>query len=161
IVTGLPASGKSSVGKAVASAFGLELLDKDDILESLFEDRAAAPEVRRHLSRAADEILRLRAFESTGAVLVSWWHHPKSLTATGTATGWLSSLNGRLIQLHCKCDALVAANRFQLRKRHSGHLDELKKFDEILTSFQAFVALGVIDLGIPVVEVDTSPQVNE
>src|SRR5262245_44673893 len=111
IVTGLPASGKSSVGKLIASNFELELLDKDDILESMFEDEAGT-EVRRRLSRDADEILRRKAFESTGAVLVSWWRHPKSRIDTGTPTDWLSSLSGRLIHVHCRCDALVAANRF-------------------------------------------------
>jgi hypothetical protein len=160
IVTGLPASGKSSVGKLIASNFGLELLDKDDILESMFDDKAGGPEVRRRLSRDADGILRQKALESTGAVLVSWWRHPKSRIDTGTPTDWLSSLNARLIQVHCRCDALVAANRFHLRKRHPGHLDDSKTLDEIVTSFRAFEALGLIDLGIPVVGVDTSQQTN-
>src|ERR1043165_2529664 len=147
IVTGLPASGKSSVGKLLASDFGLELLDKDDILESMFEDKAGGPEVRSRLSREADEILRRNALESTGAVLVSWWRHPKSRIETGTPTDWLSSLSGRLIHVHCKCDAFVAANRFHLRKRHPGHLDDSKTLYEILTTFRAFEGLGVIDLG--------------
>src|SRR5262245_1775691 len=99
VVTGLPASGKSSVGKAVAAAFELELLDKDDILESMFNEKAGGAEVRGRLSRDADEILKQKALESTGAVLVSWWRHPKFRIDTGTPTDWLSLLNGRLIQL--------------------------------------------------------------
>jgi len=161
IVTGLPASGKSSVGKAIAAAFELELLDKDDILESMFEEGDGSPDVRRHLSRHADEILRQKALDSNGAVVVSWWRHPKSQIDTGTPIDWLSSLKGCLVQLDCRCDAFVAATRFHSRKRHPGHLDESKSFDEILTSFKAFEALGVIDLGIPVIDVDTSQRVDE
>jgi hypothetical protein len=37
VVTGLPASGKSTVGVTVARALGLSLFDKDEILEALFE----------------------------------------------------------------------------------------------------------------------------
>ena len=36
IVTGLPASGKSTIGRAVAAALNLPLLDKHEILEGLF-----------------------------------------------------------------------------------------------------------------------------
>jgi len=36
-MTGLPASGKSTTGAALASALALPLLAKDDILEALFE----------------------------------------------------------------------------------------------------------------------------
>lgn len=145
----------------MATAFGLELLDKDDFLESMFEDGAGNPNVRRRLSREADKILRQRALESNGAVVVSWWRHPKSQVDSGTPTAWLSSMKGRSVHLHCKCDAFVAANRFHSRKRHPGHLDESKTLDEILKTFQALEALGVIDLGIPVIDVDTSQRVDE
>jgi len=42
ILTGLPASGKSTLGRAVAAALGLPMLDKDDILEALgLEERSS------------------------------------------------------------------------------------------------------------------------
>ena len=37
VVSGLPGSGKSTLGQQLATALGLPFLDKDTILERLFE----------------------------------------------------------------------------------------------------------------------------
>ena len=37
VVSGLPASGKSTLGRALAAAWALPFIDKDEILEALFE----------------------------------------------------------------------------------------------------------------------------
>lgn len=37
VLSGLPASGKTTVGRGIASAMAIPLLDKDDFLEDLFE----------------------------------------------------------------------------------------------------------------------------
>ena len=44
VVSGLPASGKTTLAKSLALALGLRLLDKDDILESLFGPRSGVGE---------------------------------------------------------------------------------------------------------------------
>ena len=44
VVSGLPASGKSTLSRRLATALSLPMLDKDDILEGLFE--SLAPETR-------------------------------------------------------------------------------------------------------------------
>ena len=95
IVTGLPASGKSTVGRSVAEALGLPLLDKDEILEALFEALGVGDAPwRTRLSRAADQVLQRLALQSNGAVIASWWRHPLSRVSSGTSTDWLSSLPG-------------------------------------------------------------------
>jgi shikimate kinase len=77
ILTGIPASGKSTIGLAIATSLGLEMLDKDEILEALFDTEGVGDvEWRTRLSRAADEILREKAVRSEGAVITSWWRHP-------------------------------------------------------------------------------------
>jgi shikimate kinase len=82
VITGLPGSGKSTLGVLLASALGLPLIDKDAFLEQLFElDHASS---RHELSRRADELFRTAAESATGAVLVSWWRHPHSLALSGT-----------------------------------------------------------------------------
>jgi len=102
IVSGIPASGKSTVGRAVAAALGLAILDKDDFLEALFNHEGIGDaEWRTRLSRAAHEILREEALRSDGAVITSWWHHPSSQLDSGTPIEWLSSLPGIVIELHC------------------------------------------------------------
>ena len=160
IVTGLPASGKSTIGRAVAEALGLPMLDKDEILEGLFASEGIGDaQWRIRLSRAADEALKERAMRTDGAVLASWWRHPGSDINTGTPTEWISSLSGALIELHCICPAKVAAERFLSRKRHEGHLDHLKTHDQVLESFQRFAIHGPLGIG-RLIQVDTENDVE-
>ncbi len=155
IVTGLPASGKSTVGAAVAEALGLPLFDKDIILEALFETLGVGDgKWRTKLSRAADEVLRRQVLGSHGAVIASWWRHPLSEVPSGTPTEWLSSLPGAMIEIYCKCSPETAAERFLARKRHAGHLDGSKSYAEILASFKRFADHGPLGFG-RVIEVDT------
>src|SRR5215213_1627259 len=124
VVTGLPASGKSTVAVAVADQLRLPLLDKDVILEALFESLGAGSgEWRSKLSRAADLVLQQLSMQTRGAVLASWWRHPESGAASGTSPSWLQSLPGEIIEVHCSCSRGVAAERFSRRRRHPGHLD--------------------------------------
>ena len=161
IVSGIPASGKSTIGYRVAEACGLPVLDKDEILESMFEDLGIGDASRRsRLSRAADEILRQKALQSGGAVIISWWRHPLSPLASGTSVEWLASLPGIAVELHCVCRPKIAAERFILRKRHSGHLDHLKTFDELILSFEQQADLGALNVTESVITVNTEQNID-
>lgn len=160
IVTGIPASGKTTVAHAVATALGLALLDKDEILESLFTSQGIGDgQWRTQFSRAADDALQEKARSSGGAVIASWWRHPASRADTGTPVEWLSSLPGVLLELHCLCSPEVAAERFLSRKRHGGHLDHLKTHAELLASFRKQAALGPLNLG-RVISVNTEQSLD-
>jgi predicted kinase len=148
IVTGLPASGKSTIGRALADALGLEMFDKDEILEELFNERGVGDANWRNiLSRAADEILRERACQSESSVIASWWRHPASSIASGTRIDWLSDLKGELVEINCVCDPAIAAQRFKGRVRHGGHLDQVKSNTDLLASFEQQAALGPLGIG--------------
>jgi hypothetical protein len=54
VVTGLPASGKTTLGRQLASRLGVDFFDKDDYLEALFGSQAATEENRQMLSRQSD-----------------------------------------------------------------------------------------------------------
>ncbi len=160
VVTGLPASGKSTVGACVAEALALPLLDKDQILEALFEALGVGDaQWRTRLSRAADEVLQGLAMRSQGAVIASWWQHPLSGLASGTSPGWLHSLPGEVIELHCKCSPHISVERFFARKRHVGHLDGSKSKLEELARFEQLAAHGALGVG-RVVEVNTEQQLQ-
>jgi AAA domain len=70
VVSGLAGSGKTTVARQLATRLELPLLDKDVILESLFDSLGVGDERwRARLSRASDEVLFRLADVSRGAVL--------------------------------------------------------------------------------------------
>jgi hypothetical protein len=161
IVSGLPASGKSTIGHFIANGLGLPLLDKDVVLESIFERITPTDaEGRNDLSRLADEAFRAQALGAVGGVLVSWWRHPRSAAESGTPTQWLASLSGALVEVHCLCAPLVAAKRFVARTRHPGHLDGQRSRAQLLVQFNEHAVHGPLGIG-SVVEVRTNERVNK
>jgi predicted kinase len=147
VVSGLPASGKTTLARHLADALDLPLLDKDDILEGLFEHvREVDPPTRRRLSRESDAELARMAAASDGAVIVSFWRHPSQDGASGTPTAWLADLNGRLIEVHCDCLPDVAEQRFRQRRRHPGHNDETRAA-ELGDQLRRLAAHGPLGLG--------------
>ncbi len=152
LISGLPASGKSTLGRELAAALGLPLIDKDEILESLFDSMRGD---RRTLSRESDVLFARAAAQSTGAILVSHWHTPEMPGNSGTP---LPSVQP-LINVHCVCDWRIAAERFLQRERHSGHRDRDRSRDEVIESIRRNAQTS--DLGIrPRIEVDTSREWN-
>jgi chloramphenicol 3-O-phosphotransferase len=160
VVSGLPASGKSTIGAALAEHLGLPLYDKDVFLEALFAEHGIGdPEWRGRLSRIADEKLIQRVSAAEGAVICSWWRHPRSEEPTGTPTQWLSGLSGRLVEVHCRCAPEIAARRFFHRQRHPGHLDARKSLDELAKRFAVQSAFGALGVGT-LIEVNTEGPVD-
>lgn len=134
VITGLPASGKTTLGRQLAARFGWAFVDKDDVLEALFESTSVRDtNDRRRLSRESDALFRDRASEFDEAVLVSHWRPTNELTHTGTPTDWLSVVFETVVEVHCICDPAIAATRFINRKRHIGHLDRTRSPDEVMT----------------------------
>ena len=160
IVTGIPASGKSTIARALSVELGWEILDKDEILEDLFNEKGIGDSHwRTTLSRTADEILRERASRFERSIIVSWWRHPASTIVSGTPIEWLSDLPGVLIEIRCICDPAIAVERFRSRIRHRGHLDQFKPAVDLLASFQQQAALGPLGIG-HLIEVNTESTIE-
>jgi predicted kinase len=160
VMSGLPGSGKTTLGRSLARALDLPMLDKDEILEGLFDSLGIGDaEWRSRLSRSADEVLRRLALQSGGAVLASFWRHSQSTSESGTPTSWLNALPGPVVEVHCVCPPETAAERFLARQRHDGHLDDQKRPEEVRASLTQLGALGHLGVG-PLIRVDTSVAVD-
>jgi glucokinase len=157
VIPGLPGSGKTSLARQLAPELNLPVIDKDEILERLFESKGfGKAEQRRALSRESDAILRAEAAASlAGAILVSHWRQSGMPADSGTPTEWLSDLSDRLVQVHCACDPETAAKRFFERRRHPGHLDGARSYAEVLASIRALAGLEPLDVGSRIT-IDTS-----
>ena len=156
VVSGLPGCGKSTLARQLSLTMGLPLLDKDDILERLFDVKGIGDSAwRRRLSRESDVMLEAEATVSQGAVLTSFWHLPGMAEDSGTPTRWLLTLSHDLVHVNCVCPPEIAAKRFQMRTRHAGHLDGDRTPTGILARIHELVRLGPLDIE-PRVDVDTS-----
>lgn len=143
IVSGLPASGKTTLARALANALGCSHLDKDVFLEALLDGATVpAPDTRAALSRRADAAFQQEAVRWPSAVLSSWWRHPNSPSESGTPVPWLLDSGRRIIEVHCRCPAAEAVDRFRARKRHPGHLDALRSPEALRAQFRQAEALG-------------------
>lgn len=146
VVTGLPASGKSTIGKQLADALQFKYLDKDDYLERLYEERGVgSTSWRQALSRESDAQFICDAKFLESAVLVSHWRTTEN-SNSGTATDWLSECFTTVVELHCSCRTEIAVSRFHHRDRHPGHLDRLKSEESTLqwfANYQQGLPLGV------------------
>jgi GNAT superfamily N-acetyltransferase len=162
LVSGLPGSGKTTLARELAPLLGLPLIDKDDILERLFEAKGIGDaEWRRRLSRESDALLQAEAChaaESTGAVLASFWRLPGMPPDSGTPTDWLADLSEFVVTVRCLCPPEIAAERFTGRTRHAGHRDGTRTVAEVLASIRVLPPITTFSLG-EVVDVDTSGPV--
>ena len=110
VLSGLPCSGKSTLARRLAPALQLPVIDKDCILEELYESRGVGDALwRRRLSRESDVLFQAEAQTSAGAILVSFWHVPGMSPDSGTPTGWLAALSSRVVEVHCACAPEIAA----------------------------------------------------
>jgi len=158
VLSGLPGSGKSTLARQLAPALELPVIDKDTILQSLFESKGVGDVAwRRTLSRESDVIFQAEAIAAERAVLVSHWQLPGMPLDSGTPTDWLGKLSDHVVNVHCVCEPELAAERFLNRKRHPGHLDSETLYPEVLASLRAIERLGPLKIGQGI-EVDTSRE---
>jgi len=153
VVSGPPASGKSTLAPEIAAHFALPLLAKDTVKDALMSV-LAVPDVgaSRQLGQAAVQaMLAMAAASPTGAVLESNFYRSRAVDD-------LSALPGDIVEVFCRCDREVAARRYRTRAgtRHAGHFDHLRTGEELWNDEISEPVAG----DWPVVEVDTNAPVD-
>lgn len=160
VVSGIPGCGKSTLSMSLAEELGIAYLDKDRILESLF-DSLGCPDVatRQRLSRAADLVFERIARTLPRAVLDSFWCHPSSHDSSGTPSHWLLEPAFDVVEIFCHCPPEIAASRFLGRPRHTGHHDSVWTRETLLAQSTSLLSLLPLGLG-SVIEIDTSQSID-
>ncbi len=156
VVAGLPASGKTTLARALAVELDLPLISKDTIKEAMFDALGTGDlEWSQSLGKAAHMVMYGIAGEVGSAILEShFWR--------GVAEDDLRALGRPLIQVYCRCPTEIAAERYRQRAsspdRHPGHLAE-HQTEEVTRSWREAEALPLA-LDGPVVEVLTTEPVD-
>lgn len=153
VVSGPPASGKSTLAPVLAERLGLPLVAKDTIKDALMRRLPVVDvEASRRLGSAAVAVMVAVAAESPiGAVLESNFFRSK-------ADADLAVLQGRVVEVFCRCDRDVAAARYASRSgtRAAGHFDGQRRPEELWNVDVSEPVGG----GWPVLEVDTNHPVD-
>jgi hypothetical protein len=148
LVGGWPASGKTTVARALASELGVAYLSKDELKEALM-DRLGAPstvEDSRRLGAAAVTVVLRAARGCPAAVIDSTWF-PYSLPL-------VLDLPGPFVEVRCRIPIGLARERYRRRTRDERHLDGLRSEAELWGQDVAPLGVG------PLVEVDTTRRVD-
>lgn len=149
VVSGPPASGKSTLAPVLAREFSLPLLAKDTVKDALMSALGVTGiDESRQLGRAAVAVLyALATTSSPGAVIESVFYR-------SVARDELGRLPGPIVEVFCRCDRVTAERRYRERagSRHAGHFDVQRTSVELFNDENSEPVAG----GWPVVEVDTT-----
>lgn len=160
VVTGLPASGKTTIARIIANALSFNLIDKDDFLEGLYEQNDVRTwEDRKKLSRQSDVLFQEAGEKLGSAVLVSHWNPTVEGGDSGTSTDWLKEAYASLIEVYCSCPSDIALDRFLTRERHPGHFDQQRDPTELAQRLRRLENGYPLGVG-SVIEVPTDTEVN-
>lgn len=119
LVSGPPASGKTTIARPLAEALGFALLTKDDIKEALFTAMNGPPgdqEFSRQIGAAAMEVLWSLAPQCPRVVLEANFR-TRSAHERARAAG----LQATIVEVHCRLPLAEASRRFAKRAREERH----------------------------------------
>jgi predicted kinase len=127
LINGLPASGKTTLSRALAPELGLPLFGKDDLKDLLFDQLGWSDRERsKQIGGAAWELLWLiadRTLRAGGSLAIE--SNFVTERAAERLAQWHVALAIHVVELHCTADRDVLVQRFRDRAlgsdRHPGH----------------------------------------
>jgi len=151
LISGPPASGKSTLARPLAAALGFALLTKDDVKESLFSSLGAPPgdvEFSRRLSDAAIDMLWGLAPHCPQVVLEA--NFPtQNPDQRRRAAAVLAQPGVAAVEIHCRLPLEEAARRFSARAlagRHAAHALQEMSLEGLAKYAEPFALTTVIEV---------------
>lgn len=154
LVNGLPGSGKSTLGAALAPLLRAEFLSKDAIKEALAGCLTESDSVLDIGGIAMDTVWVLARAAPRDVVVDSWWFRPRDLRFAQKGVETVAP--GRFAEVWCDTPAEVARTRYATRRRPALYRDEQRLAADWGTWAARATPLG---LG-PVLAVDTTRPVD-
>ncbi len=160
IVSGAPATGKTTLGKRIASEFALPFLSRDGIKESLYDTLGAGDRDRSRKLGVASVRLLFHFLEhlveaGQGLVVESNFYDRYD---TPRFESVLARHAVRVVQIHCTAEAPVVVTRYRERAatsdRHPGHLG-VAVLPELRAGLRA-AAWRPLRLAVPCITVNTT-----
>jgi predicted kinase len=159
IVTGPPASGKSTLAARLSADLAVPLIAKDDLKETLFDTLGWGDAERSRAYGAAAVALLFRvadALLAAGQSLILECNFRPGL-AEPEVDALRRKHPFRPVQVYCYAPVETLSRRFRERwaagRRHPGHVDDLT--GERVLADLAKQPYGPLDIGGPLIRVDT------
>ncbi|MGC2299020.1 MAG: AAA family ATPase [Acidobacteriaceae bacterium] len=159
LVSGPPASGKTTLARPLAQRLAFALLTKDDIKETLFTALQGPPgdvEFSRRIGAASIELLWALAPRCPALVLEANFR-TKSDYERARVTALMEKTGAQIVEVYCRLPREEASRRFAQRALHERHhpAHALAAISpERMMEYEEPFAL------CPVIEVDTTRPVN-
>ncbi|WP_194290952.1 AAA family ATPase [Nocardia aurantia] len=115
LVNGLPGSGKSTLGRALARTMDAQLLAKDTVKEILANCLDNTAELPALGGIAMDTIWALAQSLSGTVIVDSWWFRPRDLDFA--RSGIRRTGASRAVEIWCEVPAATARTRYASRRR--------------------------------------------
>jgi predicted kinase len=157
VVTGIPASGKTTLATALSAQLGWPLISKDVVKEALFDSLGSGDlHWSQRLGRAGHVVMYSVAALIPRVIVEAHFQR-------GIAEPELLALNRQIVQVYCRCPVGLAADRYRRRiddpDRHAGHLPEHQS-DEVIERWMKDAPTPLDLPNAPLVEVDTTGPVD-
>jgi predicted kinase len=157
VVTGIPASGKTTLATALSAQLGWPLISKDVVKEALFDSLGTGDlQWSQRLGRAGHVVMYSLAAPIPRVILEAHFQR-------GVAEPELLALDRRMVQVYCRCPVDLATQRYRSRigdpDRHAGHLPEHQS-DEVIERWMKDTPTPLDLPNALLVEIDTTGPVD-
>jgi adenylylsulfate kinase-like enzyme len=121
VVTGPPASGKTTVAERLQAVLEVPLLTKDAIKERLFDELGWSD---REWSNTLGRTSILLLHDLVERLVAGRVSHIVEANFEAISAPRFAALDAGLVQVYCSAPAEVLIRRFEERPRHPGHVDD-------------------------------------